>query len=285
MPNYTDKLGLVKPLETEYFDIEAHFNANSDLLDQFAVDKMTFKGSLATLSLLPTVNEVGDFYNVEENQSTYVWDGTNWVGVGSGDMSASNVTIDDVGTYYASENVEGALQEIGNDIITGEDDEVGTPPLINADRLDGKTWEDEVGTKTYTEQNVVTNGETVTSSLNKLDVVSKLIGLGGIHEQGTNFIQFESGIMFVFETITNSRTITTALENGGFRSSILNHPLPKTFVNEYVVISSNGDLISSLDVVTYLGGDNVLRIAWKSLQSDNTSRERIMHYLVIGTWK
>ena len=91
MPNYTDKLNLVKPLESEFYDVEV-FNENADKIDSSV-----------------------------------------------GDVTTLTTT---------SKEVVGAINELDSE---------------KADNSD-------IGNRTYTEQNVVTNGESITNSINGLDV-------------------------------------------------------------------------------------------------------------------
>ena len=77
MPNYTDNLRLEKPLQSENYNIDV-FNGNADKIDT-AIQEV--KGKVDGLEL-----------------------------------KAERVTIADVGNYFTSDNVEGALKELASEL-------------------------------------------------------------------------------------------------------------------------------------------------------------------------
>lgn len=77
---------------------------------------MTYKGSVATYSLLPVADDtaeppivvnIGDCYNVSDTGTNYVWDGSDWDDIGGGINieSLTNAEIDEIcGTTPTVEN-------------------------------------------------------------------------------------------------------------------------------------------------------------------------------------
>lgn len=101
--------------DTLDFHSASYFATATDLaaVESNLVDGMNYKGDVALYAGLPLTPSKGDMYRVVENTTTYVWSGTEWVAVGGGAMTAENVVISDADAYYTSENVEGALAELG----------------------------------------------------------------------------------------------------------------------------------------------------------------------------
>jgi hypothetical protein len=83
-----------------------------------------------------SIDDVGDYYT-----SLDVEGALQEVGEALDNLSAeaSAISIEDVGAYYTSDNVEGALQEIGLDIIKAEDELLTAPIPRDADTLEGNS--------------------------------------------------------------------------------------------------------------------------------------------------
>ncbi len=98
-----------------------------------------------------SIDDVGDYYT-----STDVEGALQEIGEALDNLSAeaSAISIEDTGEYYTSDNVEGALQEIGLDIIKAEDELLSQPIPRDADTLEGNSL-DEV-------QNYLEATETIT---------------------------------------------------------------------------------------------------------------------------
>ena len=77
MPNYTNNLKLEKPLQSENYNIDI-FNSNADKIDT-AIQEVKSK-------------------------------------VDGLELTAERVTIPDVGNYFTSDNVEGALKELASEL-------------------------------------------------------------------------------------------------------------------------------------------------------------------------
>lgn len=153
MPNNTTNYNLTKPLATELYDIDVH-NDNNDIIDTTLfskVDKVTGKGlstedfttteksklsgiqsgaevnQNAIASVLvtgqPTITSDEESETIEfvsGSNVTITTDNTNKritisaTGELSGTIMADDVLITDIGSFFTSGSVEGALQEVGN---------------------------------------------------------------------------------------------------------------------------------------------------------------------------
>lgn len=74
-------------------------------VDGKLVSVFTYKGSVATVDDLPSGAKVGDVYNVQSDESEYVWDGEEWNNLGG---------VGDLSNYYTKSDVDSKLATKAN---------------------------------------------------------------------------------------------------------------------------------------------------------------------------
>lgn len=158
----------------------------------------------------------------------------------------------------------------------------------NADLIDSavKSVMDDVSDA----QDDIELAETNISSLqSSVASIIALLGLGGIESEGSNadgnFIRFESGFMICWGVATAETTSTNALSNGGFRSGIVTRTLPSTFIATPVVLASIGSSVFDMGIFADSTATNNYRLAWKTVNSDATTRVHTASWIALGRWK
>lgn len=111
MPNYTDHYNLIKPLQSEHYDVDVA-NANNEKIDQVLFNKLeaisgkglstndftdyhkrklesltipyNFRGVVDKYEDLPTLSTNGYIYGVKEENTTYIWNSEleEWIDLG-----------------------------------------------------------------------------------------------------------------------------------------------------------------------------------------------------------
>ena len=157
----------------------------------------------------------GDAVLVQEGTSAdeqWVYDGVNWVQFGSGAAAAELGYIrtfmgktgagSELPTYSStnliiqSSNLETAIGDLDSGLGTGEITNDGSNYVLSDDLVWGAAGtlditeafneiNEAIGNRTYTEQNVVTNGETLVSSIDALDVaIGDILNDVGVIDHG-----------------------------------------------------------------------------------------------------
>lgn len=135
MPTNTPNLSLEKPLGSEKYAI-SKFNSNFDKIDEFSLNKMTYKGEVALLIDLPIVNQkMGDCYYVADQGVPYVWNGTEFKPqVEFPDIPEGGETAQTIGTLINSANLKDTPHD--DDVIGYSD----TQDITNPNILKKLTW-------------------------------------------------------------------------------------------------------------------------------------------------
>lgn len=82
--------------------LAAFGDASTYALKSDITNMYKYKGSVATISLLPSTGQtVGDVYNVESNGMNYAWNGTEWDALGE-IFTITSISNSDIDTIVAS---------------------------------------------------------------------------------------------------------------------------------------------------------------------------------------
>jgi len=109
-----------------------------------------------------------------------------------------------------------------------------------------------------------------------------------IHSSGSNvngsYIKFDDGTMMFWRTVTINSTISTALSNGGYRSSGFNFVNADTFIDEP---SFSAGLIGTgaFEASVYANGYTQYTVFVKSVNAIPTAQDYRVHIMAIGRWK
>lgn len=91
--------------------IEAvYLEDNATPLSTLIGSAFLYKGEVANFAALPLIKKIGDLYLVIDEAIHYFYNGATWQVLAT---KAAATTVEDSGTYYASSDVEGVLQEVG----------------------------------------------------------------------------------------------------------------------------------------------------------------------------
>ena len=168
---------------------------------------------------------------------------------------------------------------IGNvtTLTTTSKEVVGAINELDSEKADNS----DIGNRTYTEQNVVTNWESITKSIDELDIdlASHKAENASKHitESGSNYIKFDDGTMIQWGNTVN---ITANIAIGaGFRNEA-SITLPQPFINTSYRASVAGNNLTFAGIV----GKTTSTLAVVIFAFDN-GRSGAIDYITIGKWK
>ena len=194
---------------------------------------------------------------------------------------AANIELTDVGGYFTSDTAEAALQQIKSE---------------NATHLADESAHD-IGNKTYTEQNYVTNDESITDSLDSLDMKTKdvldggastpftnmpYVGTAPIVESGSNangtYTKFADGTAIYYRKVVIDISLTT--------QQTFDMPLTMTSVCFGAMSQVTGTfVVQRLRAIT-TASVRALTSTWQVTVIDNTTAFDFEVVLIaIGKWK
>ena len=148
--------------------------------------------------------------------------------------------------------------------------------------FDKKTWANNQGGGTPLDASGLNDLESrIADSIDELDIVAGLVGLGGIVESGSNangrFIRLESGDMIVYRRATKPA-------NTGYLDLTMPYPFIDT---NFISIITNQ--YTNTAIVFYSANpisNNVARIySYRDLSGNNTNVDVSFSYIAIGRWK